>query len=209
MKRKRSKHKQLGVPSLFIIGGGFAISILLGLFFLNYNSFLQKNADYSYADLKQRYAVIKDIEAYDFMRDALLDGDSVLLDSMEFTKIKCFSIKHSSDLKSFINSIDDSLLSVSERKYMLNQLTDEMYLWDNERLINAWCLTPKDLAKIKASDDYWEGFSSTFGNYGYHCYSKPIFNQKNDICIIEHVGRGDWTVGSGGILLFTEVTQLL
>ena len=152
-------------------------------------------------------AAFEDIETYDFMNHTLFDGDSILTDSMEFMKLNCFSLKHSSDLKSFINSISDSLLSSSDKKFMRNQLTDEVYLWDNERLINAWCLIPSDFAKINRSDttDYWEEFRANFGKYGHHHYSRPIFNQDKNICVIEHSGQGDWLMGSGDILLFKKV----
>ncbi len=206
-KLRNSKYRQLGIPSLFIVGGGFAILFLIGLFVLNYNNYRETNAGYSYSDLKDRYPVIEDIETYDFMNHTLFDGDSILTDSMEFMKLNCFSLKHSSDLKSFINSISDSLLSSSDKKFMRNQLTDEVYLWDNERLINAWCLIPSDFAKINRSDttDYWEEFRANFGKYGHHHYSRPIFNQDKNICVIEHSGQGDWLMGSGDILLFKKV----
>jgi hypothetical protein len=122
-------------------------------------------------------------------------------------KINCFSLKHSSELKSFINSISDNILNNTDKKFIKNQLTDEIYLWDNEKFVNVWCLTFRDLAKIGQSDtlDYWEEFRANFGKYGNHHYSKPIFNKNKDILVIEHSGQADWLVGSGEILLFRKV----
>lgn len=195
------------MPSFFVVGGGFSILILIGLFVLNYDNHRQTNAGYSYLDLKERYTVITDPEAYDFMNEVLYENDSNLTDSMEFMKLNCFSIKHSSELKSFIKSINDSILSNTDKKFLKNQLTDKIYLWDNERLLNIWCLTPKDFAKINRSDtsDYWDEFRANFGNYGHHHYSKPIFSENKGVCIIEYRGQGGWLMGSGDILLFKRV----
>lgn len=209
MKRRlrNTKYRQLGIPSLFIVGGGFAILILIGLFVLNYDNHRKINAGYSFSELKETNELIKGNYIYDFMNHALFDSDSILTDSLEFMKINCFSLKHSNELKSFINSINDSLLSSTDKKCMKNQLTNEIYLWDNEKLINVWCLTPRDLVKIGRADtlDYWEEFRANFGNYGHHHYSKPIFNKNKDICVIECSGQGDWLMGSGDILLFSKV----
>jgi hypothetical protein len=209
MKKRNPKNNQLGIPSLFIVGGGFTIVMLIGLFLLNYDNYRKNNASYSYLDLKEKYNVIKEKEVYSFMNSTFFKTDAIRSDSMEFTKIKCFSKKHSSELKSFIKSVNDTLLSSSEKKYMKNQLINEVYLWDNERVINVWCLTPKDRYPLNLSDttDYWEEFSVSFGNYGHHNYSKPIFNKNNTTCIIEHSGQGDWIWGNGEILLFKKVNE--
>lgn len=208
MKRKfrNTKYKQVGIPSLFIVGCGFTIVIFIGLFVLNYGNYRTKNNGYSYEDLKERNSVISGNEIYEFMNFALFDAENIENDSMEFMKINCFSLKHSSDLESFIKSINDSILSSSDRLFMANQLNSETYLWDKNKLINVWCLIPSDFAKIHRSDttDYWEEFRAKFGMYGHHHYSKPIFNIAKNICVIEHSGQGDWLVGSGDIFLFIK-----
>lgn len=208
-KVRNSKFRQLGIPSFYVIGGGFAILILIGLFVLNYDNYRKTNAGYSYSDLKKRYNVITNNDTYDFLNYSLFGADSILSDSLEFIKINCFTLKHSSKLKSFINSISDTLLSPTDKKIMKSQLSSEVFLWDNEKLINVWCLTPKDLNKINQSDttDYWEEFRANFGKYGRHYYSRPIFNQNKDICIIEHSGQGDWLLGSGDIFIFKKINE--
>lgn len=207
MARRNRKNNQLGVPNLYIIGGGFIIVILIGLFMLNYDNYRKTNAGYSYLDLKEKYNLISENDVYSFMNSTFFKTDSLVSDSMEFTKIKCFTRKHSSELKAFLKSADDTLLSESDRNYMKSKLTDEIYLWDNEKLMSVWCLTPKDMYRINLSDttDYWEEFRANFGNYGHHNYSKPIFNKTKNKCIIEHSGQGDWLWGSGEILLFKKV----
>ena len=155
----------------------------------------------------EKYPVIKDIETYEFMNFTLFVASNIETDSLEFIKLNCFSLKHTSDLKSFISSSSDSLLSREDKKIMRQHLSNEVYLWDNKKMINAWCLIPKDFAKINHSDtiDYWEEFKTNFGNYGHHLYSKPVFNKDKSICVIEHRGQGGWLFGSGKILLFKKV----
>tara|TARA_B100000809_G_C15041680_1_gene495765 strand:+ start:592 stop:1260 length:669 start_codon:yes stop_codon:yes gene_type:complete len=207
MTKRNRKNNQLGIPNLYIVGGGFTIVMLIGLFMLNYDNYRKTNAGYSYQDLKEKYNVISENEVYSFMNSTFFKTDSIISDSMEFTKVKCFSKKHSSELKSFIKSTNDTFLSSSEKKYMKNQLINEVYLWDNERFVNVCYLTPKDMYKINLSDttDYWEECIVNFGNYGHHNYSKPIFNKKKTVCIIEHSGQGGWLFGSGDILLFKKI----
>ncbi len=207
LKVRHKKYRQLGIPSLFIVGGGLAIVILIGVFVLDYDNYRKTNAGYSYSDLKEKYPVIKDTETYEFMNYAFFGASNIITDSLEFIKLDCFSLKHSSDLKSFISSANDRLLSREDKISMRQQLSNEVYLWDNKKLINTWCLTPKDFAKMNHSDttDYWEEFRKHFGKYGYHHYSKPIFNKDKNVCIIEHSGQGGWLFGSGEILLFKKV----
>ena len=195
------------MPNLFVIGVGLVIVIWLGVFVLNYDKYMVTSAGYSYSDLKEVQAVITDAECYDFMNNALLGGEKILTDSMEFIKLNCYSLKHSSELKSFINSLNDSILNASDKDFMKSELQNKTYLWDNEKLINAWCLIPKDFSKIVRSDttDYWEEFRTAFGKYGHHHYSKPVFNLAKDICVIEHSGQGGWLSGSGEILLFKKI----
>jgi hypothetical protein len=206
-KLRHKKNKQLGSPSLFVIGGGLAIVILIGVFVLNYDNYRKRNIDYSYSDLKDNYSVINDKEAYEFMNYALFGASNIVADSLEFIKLNCFSLMHTSQLKSFINSSSDTLLNSSDKKFMRQQLNNKLFLWNNEALINVWCLTPEDFAKINYSDttDYWEQFRANFGEYGLHYYSKPIFNEVKNICIIEHSGQRDWLFGSGDILLFKKI----
>jgi hypothetical protein len=85
--------------------------------------------------------------------------------------------------------------------------TLRVFLWDNQKLKNVWCLTPKDFAKIERSDstDYWEEFQANFGSYGRHNYSRPVFNQDKTLCVIEHSGQGNWLAGSGSVLLFKKL----
>jgi len=206
-KQRHKKYRQLGIPSLFVVGCGLAIVILIGVFVLNYDNYRKTNASYSYSDLIEKYPMIKEKEVYQFMNYALFGASNIDTDSLEFIKLNCISLKHSSDLKSFISSTSDSLLSRADKKIMRQQLSNEIYLWDKKALINVWCLTPKDFTKINRSDtaDYWEEFRANFGNYGYHHYSMPVFNNDKNICIIEHSGQGGWLLGSREILLFKKV----
>jgi len=140
------------------------------------------------------------------MNYTLFGADSLIDNRREYIKLNCFSSKHSSDLKNFINSQPDSILTSQDKKFMKSQLANQTFLWDQDKFINVWCLTPKDLYKTKENDtiDYWENFRELFGNYGHHHYSKPLFNKDKTIIVIEHSGQGDWLLGSGSILLFRK-----
>jgi len=203
---RNRKIRQLGVPNLYIIGAGLLIVVLIGFFLNGYDVYRKTNAGYSYDDLKNRNTVISKQEIYDFMNYTFFGADSAIDDRREFMKLNCFSFKHSSDLKKFINSQPDSILTSQDKKFMKSQLVNQTFLWDQDKLINVWCLTPKDLYKTQENDttDYWENFREHFGNYGRHNYSKPIFNKEKNIVVIEHREQGDWVWGSGDILLFRK-----
>jgi hypothetical protein len=81
-KLRNTKYRQLGIPSLFIVGGGFAILIFIGLFVLNYDNHRKINTSYSYSELKERNTLVKANDIYDFMNYALFGADSILTDSM-------------------------------------------------------------------------------------------------------------------------------
>jgi hypothetical protein len=200
------KIRQLGVPNLYIIGVGLLIVVLIGFFLNGYDDYRKTNAGYSYDDLKDRNTVISEQEIYDFMNYTLFGADSVIDDRREFMKLNCFSLKHNTELKEFINTQPDTILTRHDKKFMKSQLENQFFLWDKDKLINVWCLTPKDFYKAQDNDtiDYWENFRELFGNYGHHHYSKPIFNKAKTIVVIEHSGQGDWLLGSGNILLFRK-----
>ncbi|BDD06666.1 hypothetical protein [Aureibacter tunicatorum] len=202
---RKKKYRQIGVHSIFSIGCGFIITVFLGMFIFDYNSFRKRYTGYSYDDLKSVSTVIDDVESYSFMNSNELD--SVLLDSMQYLKVNCFTLKHSSDLDKFIKSLSDTVLNDKDKRYMRGQISNELLLWDNERLVNTWCLTPRDFAQINRSDtvDYWEEFRANFGNYGHHHYSRPIFNHSKTLCVIEYSWQADWLAGSGGIQLYKKV----
>lgn len=203
---RHRKIRQLGVSNLFIIGTGLLLVILIGLFLNSYDDYRKTNAGYSYDDLKNKYTVIYEQEIYEFMNYTLFGADSVIEDRREHIKLNCLSFKHSSSLKKFINSQTDTVLTSQDKKFMKSQLEYQTFLWDQGKLINVWCLTPKDFYKTEQNDttDYWENFRENFGNYGRHNYSKPIFNKEKNIVVIEHSGQGDLLWGSGEILLFRK-----
>lgn len=203
---RHKKIRQIGVPNLYIMGVGLLLVFLIGFFLNGYSNYRKTNTGYSYDDLKNKYTVISDPEIYNFMNYNLFGADSIIDDRGEFVKINCFSFKHSSDLKKFIGTQPDSVLTIQNQKFMKSQLQYQTLLWDQDKFINVWCLTPKELYKTQENDtiDYWENFRELFGKYGYHQYSKPIFNKDKSVLVIEHNGQGDWLLGSGTILLFRK-----
>jgi len=208
--KRRSKYllkRQLGIPNLFIVGCGFVIVILISLYGLNYINYSRSMAGYSYLDLEEKYPVIKGDEIYDFMNQALFECDTILTDSMEFIKLNCFSLKQGPEIKSFINSQNDNLINKADKNFMKKQLSNNIYLWDNKKFKNVWCLTPKNLYKMNSSDtvDYWKEFKSNFGPCGHHHYSKPVFNETSNLCVIEHRGQNGRFAGLDEILLYKKV----
>ncbi|PJC63185.1 MAG: hypothetical protein CO022_00580 [Flavobacteriales bacterium CG_4_9_14_0_2_um_filter_32_27] len=188
------------------MGAGFLIIILIGLFVNGYGNYRKNKISYSYEDLKSKNTVISEQEIYDFMNYTIFEADSVINDRREFMKLNCFSLKHSSELKKFINSQPETVLTIQDKKYMKSQIKNQIFLWDQDQLINVWCLIPKDLYEVQEDDilDYWENFRKLYGNYGHHHYSKPIFNKEKNMVIIEHSGQGGWLLGSGDIILFRK-----
>lgn len=205
-KMKHEKIRPFGVPNLYIIGPGLLTIVLLAFFMNGYDHYRKKNAGYSYDELKTRNIVISEQEIYDFMNYTLFGADSLIDDKRESMKLICFSLKHNSDIKRFIFSQPDTVLTTQDRKYMGSQCDSRIFLWDQDKLINVWCLTPKDLYEFNENDttDYWEHFEKLFGNHGYHHYSKPILNQEKNIAVIAHSGREGWLGGIEEILLFKK-----
>lgn len=205
-KMKHEKIRPFGVPNLYIIGPGLLTIVLLAFFMNGYDHYRKKNAGYSYDELKTRNIVISEQEIYDFMNYTLFGADSLIDDKRESMKLICFSLKHKPDIKRFIFSQPDTVLTTQDRKYMGSQCDSRIFLWDQNKLINVWCLTPKDLYEFNENDttDYWEHFEKLFGNHGYHRYSKPILNQEKNIAVIAHSGREGWLGGIEEILLFKK-----
>ena len=203
---RHKKISQFGVSNLYIIGTGLFIVIIIGFFLNGYDDYRKTNTGYSYDELKNKYTVIFEQEIYDFMNYALFGADSVIYDRREFKKLNCFSFEHSTALKKFIKSLSDTVLTSHDKKFMNSQFEYQTLLWDQTKLINVWCLTPKDHYETQKNDttDYWINFREHFGNYGKHDYSKPIFNKEKNIVVIEHRGQDDWVWGRGEILLFRK-----
>jgi len=127
---RNKKIRQLGVPTLYIMGAGFLIIILIGLFVNGYGNYRKNKISYSYEDLKSKNTVISEQEIYDFMNYTIFEADSVINDRREFMKLNCFSLKHSSELKKFINSQPETVLTIQDKKYMKSQIKNQIFLWD-------------------------------------------------------------------------------
>lgn len=194
------------MPNLYITGAGLLIIVLVAFFIYGYDNHRKRVSKYSYDDFKSRYTVISEPAVYDFMNYTLFKADTAFANRREFIKLNCFSIKHSSDLKKFINSQSSTILSFQDKKQLKSQIDKQTFLWDQSKLINVWCLTPKDLYQAGENEtiDYWVNFRQLFGNYGHHHYSKPIFNKDKTVVVIKHSGQGDWLWGSSEILLFKK-----
>ncbi|ASB50282.1 hypothetical protein CDL62_15300 [Alkalitalea saponilacus] len=180
--------------------------MFIALYMLDYNKQIKDTASLTYSELKISHNLIEEDIVYEFMNETF-SSDSCLIDSFEYKKILCFTIGHSKEIIRFINELDDSIINSSEKKHMIGKISGESFLWDNSKLRNFWVLTPNDLNKIHNSvnTDYWDEFQRTFGNYGKHQYSKPIFNSSYSFAVIEHSGQGGWELGSGEIMAFVKI----
>ncbi len=205
MRRYKQHTRRPDKNNLIIAGAGVLIVMMIAIIIFDYSIKNMHKSHLPYSELKQNYKLIEDDATYEFMNE-ILHVDSILLDSMEYTKIVCFSIGHSKDLKEFIKDLPDSIIDRSDKRYMINQLYPESLLWDNSKLKNCWILTPHDLNKISTSDvfDYWEEFRRIYGKYGEHSYSKPIFNKNKTVVVLEHIVQGDVLWGSDDIIAFIK-----
>lgn len=202
---RSKKIKIFGVTTYLQLGAGLLIAALIGIFVFRYYNDVKSNVLYSYDELKSRNIVISDQEIYDFMNIALLNGDSLRTDKREFLKLNCFTITHDSYMAKFISSQADTVLTAQDKTFMKSQITNQKYLWDKDKLVNVWCITPQDISKIKKDKAYWENFRKQFGKYGHHYYSIPIFSKDRNTVIIEHSGSGDWLLGSGSISIYKKI----
>ena len=142
-----SKFRKLKILSFVIIG---CFAIFLFIKFCVLSSYDHKIVDDNciYSDLTKKYSVIKNNDIYNFMNYTFFNANTVLTDSLEFTTIDCLTIDCRSKLRSYIISRKDTLLNFFDKLIMKSQLSDEIYLWDNKKLINARCITPKDIKQI-------------------------------------------------------------
>ena len=203
MRQKLEKYRNIGMNPLFIVGCGFIIVLFIAVYMLTYESGMSLTIE----ELKERKLVVDNESVYEFMNETFFRSDSVIIDSLEFQKIMCFSLGHSKDVKNFIKQINDTVLSKTGKRYMLNQLNKKSLLWNENELKNCWSLAPADFQDLTNNScwDYWEAFQKKFGNGGKHNYSVPIFNSSKTFVVIEHSGQGGCLLGSGEVLSFIKV----
>ena len=201
---RRRKINQLGMPSLYTVGLGVVLVIFLGVYFYGYDGFWKRSVAYEYVDLIEHNEVVCGEHIYNFMNECLFAEESIEDNLRLFTKLKCFSLKHSSALERFFVEAAPSVLTIEEKSYMKKQLGVTLKLWDQSLLPSAWCLTPKELYKIQKNDtlDYWTAFREFCGNGGLHEFSIPVFSEDKKTVVIEHSGQGGLLLGSGEILVF-------
>lgn len=151
---------------------------------------------------------------YEFMNECIFKDTSNNI--KDWTKLMPNTIPLLYDFNSLLTSMD-TLLSAKEIEYMNWQIDSYKYAWNCEHLINVVCLDENRVESLFAIGkqiietnqwtiylDAWEYFRKEYGNGGLHSFSKPIFNEDHTIVIIEHAGQGDWTLGSGDILIFQK-----
>lgn len=148
---------------------------------------------------------VKGKHVYEFMNTAIFTFESS--DRRELPKLDFRTIEYDPELKDFINSIDDSIISPRDKKYLIRHIVNKSLRWDRTKLSNVWCLTVTERRQTMVNnpeDHYGLEFMKHFGEGGLHSYSKPIFNRKRNIAIIEHHEYGGLLSASESILLFRK-----
>lgn len=196
--------------TLILICALLGVGIILIGYSIYENFYREKKyLNASYEELKKEYKLVNDSEAYEFINSMLNSSDTIINDIREHIKINCFTSEHGKEIREFLELQNDSILSKNDKEFMKSQFENKVYLWDQDRLRNVRCLTPKDLNEIeKRTDrDYWELFEELYGKYGRHKFSKPIFNEDKTKLIIEHEGSSGWEMGSGELYIFSKKNE--
>ncbi len=200
---QKTKSRTLGISPLFITGCGFVLVIFLAFYMLTYD----ENRNTPYEELKTHYPIAKDNFVYDFMNHAVMNSDSLINDSLSHTKLICISLGHEKKIRSFLKSFIGKEIERDDFKFMSNQFSNEKFLWNKERLLNCWTITPDELNIIRKNDsvDFWEEFEREYGYNGKHLYSIPIYNKSKTFVIIEHNMQGHWFWGVHELLAYKKV----
>ena len=209
MKRKHDhrKKKGLGIPNLYLIGGGFLIAfavVLFGYYAPYYNENLRS---YSFQDLKERYPLVEEVEAYAVIKKLLQQQERLARDATHPQTLDCFSLKQNADLRTFIQKQNPEFLKEEESNYMYSQYIVDIYIWDKDKFPNIQYYTPKEKAELMNPpyDDYWELFHAKYGDYALLKFSTPIFNQAKDKCVLIQSEQGGYFWGSEKFLLLQKV----
>jgi hypothetical protein len=200
--RHKTNHKKTThfyFPVQYLVSIVLLLILIIGLFIYNTGD--------SYVQLKRNNKLIDDQGIYDFVNFAFFKADNIGLDKREFTKLNCFTQKYSTYITEFIDLQPDTVLSKQDKNYMKSHIQNRPFLWDENKLINVWCLTPKELNELSkhSTDNYWENYIKKYGKFGFHSFTKPIFNQDQNIVIIEHSGIGNGELASRDIYIFRKV----
>ena len=204
MKRKRPNKQKTQFSTLYFSGIGLVIVLLSAFLFIhNYLQYRKIYFDYSPDDFKKHYPVISDDEIYNCMNQIF----SHSTDSTDFTKINVFTYENPDVLRDFIDSANDSLLSVADKIHMKQQIHQKSQIWDENQLKNFRCIYPKDKREIKkyVDEDYWVNFKQKFGPGGLHYLSTPVFNRDKNICIIIHLFSAHLLLAGEDILLYKKI----
>jgi hypothetical protein len=204
------------MPSFYFVGVGLLIIVVIAVFFTNLENYRQRKSNTSYEELIEKHELISEEWIYKFMNNTFFNSDTILNDSLCFFKVNILTSKHSSDLRKYISS--SSLLSRADKKYLKSQLSNKIFIWDKNRLVNVWCLTPRDFFAINeivsekadttdvayAINAYSYVFEEIHGVGGQHRYSKPIFNRDKSFAVIEYQYYYSAFAAGSDILLYEK-----
>ena len=214
MKTLNNSNHGLKTFHFCIIGSSFLIVVLSCLFLLNSDNYMKNQSIHSYedlrsfVDLREHYKMIEDEVVYDFLNQVFFDKGTVLPDTMKWN-LYCFTIPHSKELKSFITNLSNEFITKTNKDFIKSQLDTTRYLWDNKKLNNARCLSPKDYYEVRqnVTTDYWVKYRANFGYGGNHSFSKPIFNSDRNLVVIEYTSYFDLHAASNDILLYKKENE--
>jgi hypothetical protein len=198
--RRHTIHKiKMKNYNFYIVGSVFLLMILTGVFLLNSTEY-EYNIEIPCSDINAEYNLIKDDDTYDFMIE-VFGSDLTISDSTEFFKIHYLTTMPSDELIEFLSNLPDTIANNYEKKFLLDQLTDECFAWDKTRLKNFWVLTPEEHARIPDTKDHYDEFKRIFGANGSNYFSKPIFNKEKTLLIFERSQFINWEAAYGDIFV--------
>jgi len=166
--------------------------------------------------VKKAASIISENDVYNLMNQATFPTDTAALPDSLCTKIAKKTLTFGEHLNlNLLKSLSPTYIELADVLFMFSQISCNATEWDCGRLKNVVCLSQADLDMVFAkrtgeidsidySSEKWKQFRRSYGKYGLHWYSKPIFNEKMDFALIEYRGAGGRGLGSGALLIFQK-----
>lgn len=194
----RFKNNNFGLSGISILLIITAASYLFG------NLYINSLDDESYlTTLAKRYKKVDDRFSYAFVSG--FHGQINMPDTQ--FNLKLTTLKYDSKVLDFIESIEDSILNSIQKRELISKVSYETKLWDCEKLNSINCLTTREIEAAFGDREFmtsWDRFRKRY-NGGYHQLSDPIYDNKKDFVIVQHMITCGNLCGEEEFILFKLV----
>lgn len=204
---KARRYRGLGIPSLFIVGCGFLITLFLAFFMLNYPLYESYIRELTFGELKQKYPVIRSDKTYHFVNQVILEESGEKADSSNAPYIEAKSVPFNTNrVERVLEKLAGKAITNLQKEQLASQLNEAYYLWHPQKL-NAVYLTPQKRHRIKeaAGRNTSDAQTHYLREEGpFISLSKPVFSKDDAIVVIQVITLGGPLMGRHNILVFKQ-----